>query len=171
MIRSFNGKKPKIHPKAFVHPSAEIIGNVEIGAYASIWPGVVLRADTDRIVIGERTNVQDGAIMHCDKGTPVVLGKSVTVGHRVLVHGAKVEDFALLGMGSIVMAAHVGKLALIGAGALVVDGMVVPSRSLVLGVPGKVVRELTVKEIARIKRGEANYVKYQRLHRQTSFPV
>ncbi len=171
MVRSFNGKKPKIHPKAFIHPTAEIIGDVEIGAYASIWPGVIIRADTDCIVIGERTNVQDGTIMHCDKGTPVVLGRSVTVGHRVLIHGAKVEDFALLGMGSIVMAARIGKLALIGAGALVVDGMIVPARSLVLGVPGKVVRQLTKEEIARIHRGEANYVKYQKLHFKTSFPI
>lgn len=171
MLRSFNGKKPKIHPSAFIHPACEIIGDVRIGAYASVWPGVVIRADTDKIVIGERTNIQDGTIIHCDKGVPTILGKGIVVGHRVLLHGACIADGVLVGMGAIVMAAAIGRESLIGAGALVIDATKVPPRSLVLGSPAKVKRKLTPQEIAKIRKGESNYLKYQKLHKQTSFVV
>lgn len=169
MIRSFNGKKPKIHATAFVHPACEIIGDVTIKAYASIWPGCVLRGDADKIVIGERTNIQDLTVIHCDKGKPVILGKGLVVGHRALIHGSRIADHVLVGMGAIVMNARIGSHCLIGAGAMVLDNMTIPGRSLVLGSPAKIIRPLKPQEMAMIKQGEASYVKRAQMHSQTSY--
>ena len=103
MIRSFSGRTPKIHPKAFVHDAAEIIGKVTLDAEASVFPGCVLRGDIDEIRIGARTNIQDQTVIHTRAGSPTIVGKGVTVGHRAILHGCRIGDRALIGMGAIVM--------------------------------------------------------------------
>ncbi|MDA1080668.1 MAG: gamma carbonic anhydrase family protein [Gemmatimonadetes bacterium] len=158
-----------IHPTAFIHPSAVVLGNVSLGASASIWPCAVLRGDTDRIEVGDESNVQDGAVIHCDDGVPCIIGKRVTIGHRAVVHGAIVEDGALIGIGAIVLNnARIGAGSLIGAGAVVAEGVVIPPHSLVLGVPGKVKGPLTDEQRARVAHGYEAYVALAARHRAGS---
>lgn len=171
MIRSFNGHKPKIHPKAYVHPSAEVIGRVEIAEGASVWPGCVLRGDTDKIVIGARTNIQDNTVIHCDAGIPTILGKNITVGHACILHGCRIQDNVLVGMGSVVLEAKVGSWTFIGARALLLGGLDVPAKSLVLGSPAKILRPASPKEIAAIRAGAKNYFERQKAHRTSSFVI
>ncbi|NLF02074.1 MAG: gamma carbonic anhydrase family protein [Anaerolineales bacterium] len=148
-----------VHPTAFVAPNATVVGDVHIGAEASVWFGSVLRGDNAAIEIGARTNVQDLAVIHADAGQPCVLGQGVTVGHRAVVHSATVADGALIGIGAIVLnGAQVGEEALVGAAALVPAGMVVPARHLALGVPARVVRPLTDDEVASLRETAAHYV-------------
>jgi carbonic anhydrase/acetyltransferase-like protein (isoleucine patch superfamily) len=150
-----------IDPSVFVAVGAVIIGDVHIGAQSSVWFNAVIRGDTDRVVIGERTNVQDGVIIHVDAGAPCTIGAGVTIGHRAVVHGALVEDDVLIGIGAIVLSgARIGCESILGAGTLVTGGTVVPPRSLVLGLPGRVVRSLSDDEVASIKSGAARYVRY-----------
>jgi carbonic anhydrase/acetyltransferase-like protein (isoleucine patch superfamily) len=171
MKRTFKEANPQIHPTAFVHPSAELIGRVRIHKQASIWPMAVLRGDIEPITIGPLSNVQDGAICHTSRGLPVVLGKGVTVGHGAIVHGAKIGDFSLIGMGAILLdGAIIGKECLIGAGALVPEGIRIPPRSLVLGIPGKVIRPLRAKELRTLHTRPRDYVRYAEEHRKTSSP-
>ncbi len=159
-----------IDPSAFIHETAVVIGDVHLGARSSIWPTAVLRADHDRIEIGEDTNVQDGAVLHCDEGIPCIVGKRVTIGHRAIVHGALVQDDALIGMGAIVLnKAVVGRGSLIGAGAVVSEGVVIPPDSLVLGVPGKVVKTLTPEMRERMASGYLSYVGMSERHRSGEF--
>lgn len=130
---------PQIHPSAFIAPNALIVGQAEIGENASVWFGAVVRSDTERVVIGAGSNVQDGAILHADPGDPCILGQNVTVGHRAVVHGALVEDRALIGIGAVVLnKARVGKGAMVGAGAVVPPGMEIPEGMLAIGIPAKV---------------------------------
>src|SRR5258707_467045 len=126
MIRSFEGDRPRLHPTAFVHDSAEVIGRVVLAEGTSVWPGCVLRGDIDRIVVGAGTNIQDLTVIHTRDGFPTLVGKGVTVGHRATLHGARIGDLCLIGMGAIVMEATVGPRCLIGAGALITAGMKVP---------------------------------------------
>lgn len=134
---------------AYVAPSAVVMGWVEIGPGASIWPGAVVRGDVERIVIGARTNVQDGAILHGDPGQPTVLEEDVTVGHRAVIHSARIERGSLIGIGAIVLnGVCVGAGSIVGAGAVVTKS--VPPRSLVVGLPAKVVRELSAEEVAEL---------------------
>lgn len=172
MRRSFQEATPKIHPTAFVHPAAEVIGRVTVEKDASLWPGVILRGDIERIVIGVQANVQDGTIAHTSKGLPMILGKGVTVGHGAILHGTKVGDYSLVGMGAILLdGSQIGKECLIGAGAVVPEGARIPSRSLVLGIPGKVKRKLRSDEIAELHRRAADYVRYADQHRKGSHPL
>lgn len=165
MLRALEGRRLKIHPTAFVHEAAQVIGAVTLGPRVSIWPGAVLRADVDGIVIGANSNVQDNCVIHCRPGRPTIVGKGVTVGHRAILHGAKIGDGCLVGMGSIVMEADVGARSLIAAGAVVLARMKIPPRSLVLGSPARVARPLTAEEIRRLAEGEREYQKLARLHR------
>jgi len=143
----------------YIHPSAVIIGNVTLGRDASVWPTAVLRGDSDAIVIGDETNVQDGTIIHVDPGVPVRVGNRVTIGHRAVIHGCTIEDDSLIGIGAVVLnGAVIGTGSVIGAGAVVAEGMIVPPGSLVLGVPGKVVRPVDDEWRARIERGWKAYV-------------
>ena len=154
-----------IDPTSFIHPLAFVCGDASLGARASVWPFAVVRADSDRIAIGDDSNVQDGAILHADPGVPCTVGARVTIGHRAIVHGATIEDDCLVGMGAVVLnGARVGAGSIIGAGAVVREGMDGPAGSLVLGVPGRVVRPTTDADRAGIQRGAAAYVRLQAEH-------
>ncbi len=172
MRRRFQEASPRIHPTAYIHESSEIIGRVTIGKNASIWPTVVLRGDIERITIGEQSNVQDGSLFHTSRGIPVVLGKGVTIGHGAIVHGARIGDYCLIGMGAILLdGCKIGKECLIGAGALVPEGAVIPPRSLVLGLPGRVKRPLNREELALLHQRPKDYVRYADQHRKGSRPL
>jgi carbonic anhydrase/acetyltransferase-like protein (isoleucine patch superfamily) len=162
ILRPFGGKTPIVHPSAFVGDGAVVLGDVEVGAGASIWFGCVVRGDVNFIRIGARTNVQDLSVLHVTSKThPTVVGDEVTVGHRVVLHGCTIKDRCLVGIGAVVMdGAVVGPEAVIGAGALVPPGMVVPPRTLVMGSPAKVKRDLTVEELEALRRSADNYVEY-----------
>ena len=148
-----------IHPTAYVAPNATIVGEVHVAAGASVWFGSVLRGDNAQISIGARTNIQDLTLIHVDAGEPCTVGTGVTVGHRAVLHSAKVDDGALIGIGAIVLnGAWVGRDALVGAGALVPEGMTIPPRHLAVGVPARVVRELMDEEIERSRGFVRHYV-------------
>jgi carbonic anhydrase/acetyltransferase-like protein (isoleucine patch superfamily) len=153
---------PKIDSEAFVAPTAVVVGAVTMGPRSSIWYSAVARADFETIEIGADSNVQDGCTLHSDPGFPLVLGRGVTVGHRVVLHGARVDDDVLVGMGSVVMnGAHIGSGSIVAAGAVVTPGTVVPPSSVVAGVPAKVVRQATDDDLAHIRANAASY--YDRL--------
>src|SRR5689334_5285735 len=151
-----------IHPTAFIHPAALVIGNVTLGARVSVWPTAVIRGDSDTIEIGEDSNVQDGTIVHVDHGVPTRVGKRVAIGHRAIVHGATVEDDCLIAMGAILLnGVHVGTGSIVGAGAVCREGMKIPPNSLVIGVPGRVTRETTDAERERIRMTVGSYLELQ----------
>lgn len=144
---------------AWIAPTATVVGNVHLGEQSSVWFGAVIRGDCEPVTIGPRTNVQDLACLHADPGLPCVVGANVTIGHAAIVHGAIVEDDVLIGIrATILNGARIGKGSLIGAAALVTENAVIPPNSLVLGVPGKVVRQLTEADTERIRRGSQHYV-------------
>ncbi|MFH2201538.1 MAG: gamma carbonic anhydrase family protein [Elusimicrobiota bacterium] len=168
MIRTIDSDEPRIHPDAFVHDSAEVIGRVDIKAQASVWPMCVLRGDLERIVVGERSNIQDLTAIHTSRGFPTIIGRRVTVGHRAVLHGARIGDGALIGMGAVVMEARIGAGAIVAAGALVPAGSQVPAGSLAIGVPARIVRKVSAKEKLRLREIEATYSRHIRQHRRTS---
>jgi carbonic anhydrase/acetyltransferase-like protein (isoleucine patch superfamily) len=149
---------PKIDEEAFIAPTAVVVGAVTLQARASIWYGAIARADEEVIVIGPDSNVQDGCTLHCDPGFPLLVGRGVTVGHRVVLHGARVDDVVLLGMGCIVMnGAHIGAGSIVAAGAVVTPNTTVPPGSVVAGVPAKVVRQATDDDLAHIRANAESY--------------
>lgn len=157
---------PSIHPTSFVHPLAYVAGDVILGPRVSVWPFASLRGDTDAITIGDDTNVQDGCVIHCDAGVPCHIGKRVGIGHRAIVHGAVVEDDVLIAMGAVLLnGVRVGSGSIIGAGSVVREGFVVPPNSLVLGVPGRIVRETTMEERSRIAKTVESYLALQDRYR------
>ncbi len=160
MILPHHGKWPQIHETAWIAPSADVIGEVDIGAESSLWFQVVVRGDVNWIKIGSRTNIQDHSMLHVTRRKcPLTVGDEVTVGHRVTLHGCTIGNRVLLGMGAIVMdEAVVGDDCIIGAGALVTQRTVIPPGSLVLGSPAKVARALKPEELAFLKQSAANYV-------------
>src|ERR671938_1494714 len=166
MIRPFRGKRPQIHPTAFIEESAQVIGDVVIGAHSSVWFGAVVRGDVFHITIGERTNVQDGTVIHVTNGThATVLEDEVTVGHNVTLHGCHVERGSLVGIGSIVMdGVRVGAPSLVAAGSLLSPGTVIPPRSLVMGAPARVKRPLTEQEVAGLDVFWQNYIGYTKAY-------
>ena len=169
MIREWNGHKPKIHPTAFVHETAEIIGRVTLGKDSSIWPYCVLRGDVDEIVVGEGTNVQDNTVIHANEGKPAILGKRISVGHSVVIHGCTIKDDCIIGMGSIVLdGSVVEEECIVGAGAVVSPGARIPKGSMALGIPAKVARPLRPDEIEHIKWNAREYYKLSDSHRKTS---
>jgi carbonic anhydrase/acetyltransferase-like protein (isoleucine patch superfamily) len=160
------GKTPVVPASAWVHPTATVIGDVTLGADVSVWPSAVIRGDRDAISIGAGSNVQDGAVLHCDPGLPLRIGERVTIGHRAVVHGCTIEDGALIGIGAIVLnGATIGFGALIAAGAVVAEGQVIPPETLVVGVPAKVLRPLSDEQRDRVKRGYLTYVGLKELYR------
>jgi len=166
LIITIGDNTPSVPASAFVAPNATLIGDVTLGERASVFYGAVLRADTDRITIGDETNLQDNVVMHVDHGVAATIGARVTVGHGAILHGCTVEDDCLIGMGATVMNhAVIGTGSLVAAGALVTEGTIVPPRSLVAGVPGKVRRELTDEEYEGVRSGATNYLEISNLHR------
>jgi gamma-carbonic anhydrase len=167
MIRPFRGVYPRIHPTAFVEESAQVVGDVHIGEQSSVWFNAVVRGDVFYIRIGDRANIQDGTVVHVTNGThATVLEDEVTVGHNVTLHGCHVGRGSLIGMGSVVMDdVRVGELSLVAAGSLVSPGTVIPPRSLVMGFPAKVKRELTDEEVAGLEVFWKNYVEYTRIYK------
>lgn len=162
-VHAFDGHAPQIHPDAFVHPDATIIGNAIVGARSTIWPTTVLRADMNGLIqIGADTSVQDGSIVHLTEGwSKTVVGDRVTVGHRVILHGCIVEDDCLIGMGAILLDnAKVGAGSLVAAGSVVTAGMIIPPGSFVAGSPAKIVGPVKDKHKAMIEGGWKAYVLY-----------
>ena len=158
---------PTIHPTAFLHPAAHVIGSVTLGARVSVWPTAVLRGDNDAITIGEDSNVQDGTIIHVDPGVPCTIGARVAIGHRAIIHGATVGDDCLIGMGAIVLnGVVVGSGSIVGAGAVCREGMEIPPNSLVVGVPAKVIRPTREIERERIAHTVQAYLALQIEHRE-----
>ena len=162
MIRRYKDTSPRIDASAFIEDSAQVIGDVEIGRDCSVWFNAVIRGDVNFIRIGERTNIQDGSVLHVTKDThPLILGNDITVGHAVTLHGCTIRDRCLIGMGAIVLdGAEVGEDSIIGAGALVKERMRVEPGTLVVGVPARVARKLNDEEKARIKKSAINYINY-----------
>ena len=160
IILPHHGVTPRIHESVFVAPGVAIIGDVEIAADASIWFGSILRGDVNYIRIGERTNIQDGTVVHVSSEThATVVGSDVTVGHRVTLHGCTVEDNCLIGIGAILLdGVHIGRDSFVAAGTLLTPGTVIPPGSMVMGAPGSVRRPLRPDEIDAIRRRAAHYV-------------
>lgn len=157
---------PTVDPSAWIHPTASLCGTVTLGPLVSIWGGAVLRGDTDQITIGAGSNIQDLTVVHTDVGLPLHVGEGVTVGHRAILHGCHVESGVLVGMGAILLnRCRIGAGSIVGAGALVAEGVVVPANSLVLGVPGKVVRQTTEAERAKIAQSALHYQRQAEAHR------
>ena len=167
MIRPFGGVHPQIHPTAFIEESAQVIGDVHIGEQSSVWFNAVLRGDVYFIRIGDRTNVQDGTVIHVSNGTDeTILEDEVTVGHNVTLHGCHVERGCLIGIGAIVMdGVRVGEKSLVAAGSLLTPGTIIPPRSLVMGSPAKVKRPLTDEEVAGLDQYWKNYVEYTKKYK------
>jgi carbonic anhydrase/acetyltransferase-like protein (isoleucine patch superfamily) len=162
MIRPYKGIRPTLGARAFVDPSAQVIGAVELGEDASVWMNTVIRGDVNRIRLGARTNVQDNCVLHVTAQHPTVLADDVTVGHSVTLHGCTIEKLCLVGIGAIVLnGAVVGEESIVAAGALVPEGMQVPPRSVVMGAPAKVRREVSEDERASLRRYAENYVRYK----------
>jgi carbonic anhydrase/acetyltransferase-like protein (isoleucine patch superfamily) len=149
---------PDIHPDSWIAPDANLIGKVVIEQGASVWFGCTIRADHEEIRIGAGTNVQENCVMHIDAGFPLTIGAGCTIGHKVMLHGCTIGENALIGMGATVLnGAQIGANCLIGAGALITENKVIPDGSLVMGVPGKVVRELDAKAIAGLRASALHY--------------
>lgn len=167
MIYRLGDRRVQRHGDTFVAPGAMVMGSVVMHHQSSVWFNVVIRGDNDPIVIGEDSNVQDGSVMHTDAGVPLVLGKGVTVGHKAMLHGCTVGDYSLIGINSVILNhAKIGRYCIIGANALVPEGKVIPDGSMVLGTPGKVVRQLSEEEKRGLEAASAHYVenfrRYQR---------
>jgi carbonic anhydrase/acetyltransferase-like protein (isoleucine patch superfamily) len=160
-----------IDPSAFIHEGAIVLGDVTLGPRVSVWPTAVLRADTAPIVVGADTNIQDGTVVHVDEDVPCTIGARVGIGHRAIIHGATIEDDVLIAMGAILLNhVHIGSGSIIGAGAVLTEGKEIPPNSLVIGVPGRVVRQTTTAERQRIARTVESYLELTNLHRGGTIP-
>lgn len=163
MIHPYLTHHPNISPTAYVHPSAVVIGRVTLGDEVSVWPTAVLRGDIHEIVVGDRCNIQDGAVFHLSDDFGTILEEEVTVGHRAVVHAATVETGALIGINSVVLdGSRIGAFSIVGAGAVVPPGTFVPPRTLVLGVPARVVRTLDDSVVEAHRAMAAKYVRISR---------
>jgi carbonic anhydrase/acetyltransferase-like protein (isoleucine patch superfamily) len=171
-IYRLEDKEPRIDPGAFIAPGAQLIGLVELHAGASVWFNAVLRGDNEPIVVGPDSNVQECAVLHTDPGSPLTIGRGVTIGHQVMLHGCTIGDHSLIGIQAVVMNdVRIGRDCLIGAGALVTEGRQIPDCSLVLGSPAKIVRELTDEDIARLRAGAETYVQRAARYRAALTPI
>jgi carbonic anhydrase/acetyltransferase-like protein (isoleucine patch superfamily) len=161
-----------IHPSAFIAATAAVMGDVSLGEEASVWYQAVVRGDMAPIVIGSQTNIQDGSIVHVDTGVPCTVGSRVAVGHRVVLHGCTVGDDCLIAMGSVLLnRVVIGAGSVVAAGAVVPEGMEVPPRSLVMGVPGRIVRQVDSALAERVAATWKHYVKEARAHRSGRYPL
>ncbi|HET6336478.1 MAG TPA: gamma carbonic anhydrase family protein [Polyangiales bacterium] len=172
MLYRLGDRVPKIHETAFVAPNAQLIGSVLLEENASVWFGAVLRGDNELLTVGPDTNVQDGSVMHTDAGILLTLGRGITVGHKVMLHGCEVGDYSLVGINSVVLnRAKIGKYCLIGAGALITEGKVIPDGSVVMGAPGKVVRQVTDNERKVLEGSSAHYVQNAQRYKNQLVPL
>jgi len=168
MIYDFKKNTPLLHKESWVAPNAVLIGKVILEKNANVWFNVVLRGDIEAITIGEDSNIQDGSVFHTDPGCPLTLGKGVTVGHMVMLHGCKVSDNTLIGIGSIILnKVKIGKNCIIGANTLIAENKIIPDESLVLGSPGKIIRKVTSKEIESIKENAKHYIENYKKYKNT----
>lgn len=169
MLVTFENFTPQLEQNCFVAPSASLIGDLHIGEESSIWYGVVIRADVNHIRLGKRVNIQDLSMLHVTHksarnplGNPTILGDDVTIGHMVMLHGCTIEDACLIGMKSTILdGAVIGKESIVGAGSLVTKGKIFPPRSLIMGSPAKVVRELSEEEVASLYKSATDYVSFK----------
>lgn len=167
-VFSLQDRTPTIGENVWIAHNATVVGDVTLGAHCSIWFGATLRGDNDPIWIGEGSNVQDGAILHTDEGVPLRVGAHVSIGHMAMLHGCTIGDSTLIGINAVVLnRAVVGKHCLIGANTLIPEGKVIPDRSLVVGTPGRIIRELTDEEIARHLGNARHYMQNAALYRDT----
>ncbi|MEM9159412.1 MAG: gamma carbonic anhydrase family protein [Verrucomicrobiota bacterium] len=165
-LNTFLSKDPQIPDSAYVAKEATIIGDVRLGEQASLWPACVARGDINYIQIGDRTNIQDGTIIHLADDYPVIIGNDVTIGHGAIIHACTIENECLIGMGATILdGAVIGSQSIIGAGTLVTGGTVIPPGSLVLGSPAKVAKPLTEEKRSQIKRWAAKYLKVSAAHK------
>jgi carbonic anhydrase/acetyltransferase-like protein (isoleucine patch superfamily) len=165
MIRAYDGESPRIAKTAFVAESADVIGRVEIGEHASVWFSAVLRGDIDPIRVGANSNVQDGCVLHTMIGSPTIVGEWVTVGHRAVLHGCRIEDHCLIGMAAVLLNnVVVGEGSIVAAGALVVENTVIPPRSLYMGVPARMHRALAESDRSFIDMHAAHYLEYKNVY-------
>lgn len=169
MLRTLRGVAPRIAASAYIDPAATLIANVEVGERSSVWPGCTLRGDIEPIRVGAETNLQEGTIIHTDRGFPCTIGDRVSVGHGALLHGCIIEEDSLIGIGAIVLnGARIGRGAVVAAGALVPEGMAVEPGMLVMGTPAKPRRAVTAEEQERFRSGVAHYVERAQLYREAS---
>ena len=170
MIYDFEGHTPKVDQNSWVASNAVIIGKVELKKDSNIWFNVTLRGDVEPITVGEGSNVQDGSVVHSDPGCPVIIGKNVTIGHLVMLHGCVIEDDCLIGIGSTILnKAKIGKNSIIGANALVTENKLIPDNSLVIGSPGKIVRQVTNEEVELITKNAIHYQENWKKYSKTVF--
>ena len=163
MIYELGERRVRIEGEAYVAPSASVIGSVVLKHESSVWFNAVIRGDSDEIVVGEQTNIQDNAVLHTDPGIRVVLGRGVTVGHHAIVHGCEVGDYSLIGINAVILnRAKIGKYVTIGANALVTQGQEIPDYSVVLGSPGKIVRQIDPAAGSSLEKSAAGYVRRAR---------
>lgn len=165
-------KSPQLGRNAWIAPNATLIGDIHLAANASIWWNATLRGDNDPIHIGENSNIQDGSVLHTDEGVPMHIGANVTVGHLVMLHGCTIGDGSLIGIGSVILnRAKIGKSCIVGANTLIPEGKVFPDRVLIVGSPGKVVRELSDEEVGKLLKSAAHYVNNAQRYRDTLLPL
>ena len=164
-LYALGDRQPIVHETAWIAPSADVIGEVVLDERVSLWFGAVVRADNGPVRIGARTNIQDGAVLHSDPGSPLTIGVDCTVGHRAIVHGCTVEDGCLIGMGATVLNdAVIGAGSLVGAGALVTEGKVFPPGSLIVGAPARAVRTLDADQVEQLRASATGYAERGRLY-------
>jgi len=162
-LYELDGVAPRVTPSTWIADSAQVMGNVDLAADSSVWFGVVIRGDTESIHIGEGSNIQDGSVLHADMGKPLVIGKHVTVGHKVMLHGCTIGDGSLIGIGAIVLnGAKIGKGCIVGAGALVTEGKEFDDGAMILGSPAKAVRTLSDEQQAGLKLSALHYIENAR---------
>ena len=160
---------PTLAESAYVADSAQVMGDVHLGAHASVWFGAVIRGDTERITVDEGSNIQDGSVLHADFGAPLTIGKYVTVGHKVMLHGCSIGDESLVGIGAVILNnAKIGKNCLVGAGSLVTEGKVFPDGSVIMGSPAKLVRTLSPEQMQALRITAQHYIDNAKRY-QTSF--
>jgi carbonic anhydrase/acetyltransferase-like protein (isoleucine patch superfamily) len=167
-VYELDGMTPEVHATAWIADSAQVMGHVRIAADASVWFGCVLRGDTESMSIGEGSNIQDLTVMHADHGLPLTVGRHVTVGHKVMLHGCTIGDESLIGIGAVVLnGARIGRHCLVGAGSLVTEGKEFPDGSMIMGTPARVVRQLTPEQIEGLRQSAQHYIDNARRFRAT----
>ena len=172
MIYQLGDQIPQLGEDVYIAPSADVIGSVSLGARSSVWFGAVLRGDNDQISVGARSNIQDNTVIHVDAGVPVTIGDDVSIGHSVVIHGCTIRDKALIGNGAVVLDfAEIGENSLVGANALVTERKLLPARSLILGSPAKVIRELTNDEVEQLSHNVQSYLNKAQRYRTGLQPV